>query len=153
MKGICNRKIPIYLPECDFMIWEERTKLQFNFDFINISDITEFQTECVTRFSPKFFSWFEPIQTPYKQVKVFLNAVSISPKYSNFKKAPHVHSTAKSSSPVWCTPHVKWSNFFYFFCLTPFSFDAHHSFIGSVVSATLATGLWLCPHCLQLRFD
>ena len=41
----------------------------------------------------------------------------------------------------------------FFLCgLRPFSFYVYHISIGRVVSGTLATGIWLCRHCLQLRY-
>ena len=52
-------------------------------------------------FLPPFCLWLEPIWTHDKQGKLFSNSVSISPKYSNFYKAPRwascgVHHSAES---------------------------------------------------------
>ena len=60
-------------------------------------------------FDLHFFHDSNPSRPPDKQDQIFSNSVSITPRYSNFKKLRgvrlrDVHYTAKSSSRVWITP-------------------------------------------------
>ena len=73
-------------------------------------------------------------------------------KYTTFQQAYSNNKINLHIKMLYCTVCIEvFSNFFMTIFLTFFLFVYHIS-IESVVSGTLATGIWLCRHCLQLRF-